>query len=213
MKIEWLGHSCFLITGSNDIRILTDPFDEKIGIPLLKVKVDVVTVSHQHFDHNATHLLPGKPAVIETVVTSVLPDVEIRGIGLFHDDQQGTQRGVNIAFVITVDGFKVCHLGDLGHPLSNQQVTAIGPVDVLCVPVGGFSTIDAQQASEVISLIKPAVVLPMHYKVKNSNVPISAVNDFLRIYPRAERMSALVLDKQQKTDGRLRVVVLDIKRN
>ena len=115
MKIEWLGHACFLITAANGTRILTDPFDEKVGLPVPKIKVDIVTVSHQHFDHNALYILQGKPGVIDTPGKHPLPELEIIGLSLFHDEQGGASRGRNIAFIIAVDGFRVCHLGDLGH--------------------------------------------------------------------------------------------------
>lgn len=211
MQIEWLGHACFLLTGTDGTKVLTDPFDEKVGYPLPKVEVDVVTVSHQHFDHNATHLLPGQPVVVEGTGRHTAAGIAIRGVATFHDPDRGAKRGTNTVFVISLDGLNVCHLGDLGHSLSAEQAAEIGVVDVLCVPVGGFYTIDARVARETVDQLKPAVVLPMHYKFSSKmEMPIVPVEDFLQYYPRAERQKALVLDKASPA-GEPRVVILDLR--
>jgi len=211
MKTEWLGHACFLFTASDGVKVLTDPFDEKVGYPPPKVEVDVVTVSHQHFDHNATHLLPGRPVVVEGTGEHTAAGIAIRGVGVFHDPDRGAKRGPNTVFIIRMDGVNVCHLGDLGHPLSAEQAAEIGKVDVLCVPVGGFFTIDAKTAHATVDQLKPAVVLPMHYKYDAKvDLPIAPLEDFLSYYPRAERQKSLVLDKDSLPAGP-RVVVLELR--
>ncbi|HUW64533.1 MAG TPA: MBL fold metallo-hydrolase [Spirochaetia bacterium] len=211
MQIEWLGHACFLLTGTGGVKVLTDPFDEKVGYPLPKVEVDVVTVSHHHFDHNATHLLPGQPVVVEGTGRHTAAGIEIRGVGVFHDPDRGAKRGTNTIFVISLDGLNFCHLGDLGHTLSPEQVAEIGTVDVLCVPVGGFYTIDAKLARATVEQLKPAVVLPMHYKFSSKmDMPIAPVEDFLQYYPLAERQKALVLDRGS-LPGEPRVVVFELR--
>ncbi len=210
MQIEWLGHACFLLTGTGGVKVLTDPFDEKVGYPLPKVEVDVVTVSHQHFDHNATHLLPGKPAVVEGPGRHTAAGIEIRGVATFHDQERGANRGANTVFVIGMDGLNVCHLGDIGHILSPESAAEIGAVDVLCVPVGGFYTIDGKVARETVDQLKPAVILPMHYKFDpGMGMPIAPVEDFLQYYPGARRQKALILDKSSLT-RESQVVVLEL---
>jgi len=211
MKIEWLGHACFLLTSDSGVKVLTDPFDEKVGYPPPAVETDVVTVSHQHFDHNATHLLPGHPVVVEGAGEHAAAGVAIRGVGVFHDPDRGAKRGPNTVFIIGMDGLNVCHLGDLGHPLSAEQAAEIGRVDVLCVPVGGFYTIDAKTAHAVVEQLKPAVILPMHYKYDTKvDLPIAPVDDFLQYYPGAERQKFLTLEKDS-LPAEPRVVVLELK--
>lgn len=211
MRIEWLGHSCFLLTGTGGVKVLTDPFDEKVGYPLPKVEVDVVTVSHQHFDHNATHLLPGKPTVVEGPGEHTAAGVVIRGVEAFHDQDRGAKRGSNTIFVITLDGLNICHLGDLGHSLSAEQVAQIGKVDVLCVPVGGFYTIDAKVARDTVNLLGASVALPMHYKfIPKVELPIAPVEEFLQYYPQATRRTDLVLDKDSLPKEPM-VVVLELR--
>jgi len=211
MQIEWMGHACFLLTAGSGVKVLTDPFDEKVGYPLPKVEVDVVTVSHQHFDHNAVHLLPGKPVVVEGPGRHTAAGIAIRGVASFHDPEQGAKRGPNTIFVIDMDGVQVCHLGDLGHALPPETVAEIGRVDVVCVPVGGFFTIDAGVARATVDQLKPAIVLPMHYKFgPKMELPIAPVDDFLQYYPGAERQKILTLDKAS-LPKESRVVVLELR--
>ncbi len=178
IKIEWLGHACFLILSAAGTRIVTDPFNEEVGYPLPHVEADIVTVSHQHFDHNAVSVVRGRPRVVEGPGEYRMEEVSVRGVATFHDKEQGQKRGTNTVFVITVDGLTVCHLGDLGHLLSPEQSSLIGPVDVLLIPVGGTYTIDAREAIETVSALRPRVVIPMHYKTEYMNFPITGVDEF-----------------------------------
>ncbi|HEY3425758.1 MAG TPA: MBL fold metallo-hydrolase [Negativicutes bacterium] len=211
MKVQWKGHSSFCLRSDKGITVLTDPFDESVGYPLPNVAADVVTVSHQHGDHNATGLLPGKPVVIDSVGKHVVAGIEIRGIAAYHDAEQGAKRGKNTIFVIVLDEITICHLGDLGQPLTFEQVADIGQVDILLVPVGGFYTIDARQAYEIVQQLKPAVVLPMHYKLDDRlEYPIATVDEFLSFYSKVERQAVLELNKQTLPREQ-QVVVLELK--
>ncbi|BBB89669.1 MAG TPA: MBL fold metallo-hydrolase [Methylomusa anaerophila] len=211
MQLEWKGHASFLLHGDKGVKVLTDPFDEKVGYPLPNVEVDAVTVSHQHGDHNATGLLPGKPIIVEGAGKHLAAGIEIRGIATYHDAEQGAKRGNNTIFVISLDELNICHLGDLGHPLTPEQVAEIGPVDVLLTPVGGFYTIDARQAYETVQQLKPAVVLPMHYKLDDRlKYPIATVDEFLHFYSKVEKQAVLKLDKST-LPKELQVVVLELR--
>lgn len=137
MKIKWLGHSCFLITGENGVRILTDPFDETVGYQLPAVEADIVTSSHDHFDHNHIGVVKGDFVHLNEPGLYRERDIEIRGIGSYHDGQGGQKRGDNIIFTFRLEGISVCHLGDLGHLLEDEQIRAIGPVDILLVSSRG----------------------------------------------------------------------------
>lgn len=187
MRIEWLGHACFLITGRTGVRLVTDPFNEQVGYPVPRVHADIVTVSHDHFDHNATQYIKGNPIVVRNPGEHSVKGVPIKGVATFHDRAQGKDRGPNTAFKITVDGVSVCHLGDLGHILEQNQLAALGRVDVLLVPVGGTYTIDPQEAAEVVKQINPVVVIPMHYKTRYLNFPIRPVDDFTKFYSNVSR--------------------------
>lgn len=187
--IKYLGHACFLITSPGGVKIVTDPFDPTIGYPWKRVSADVITVSHEHYDHNYTKAIEGSPKVIRglkdggrdwNAVKEKTGDVEITNIGVFHDDSGGSRRGKNSVFILNVSGIRIVHLGDLGHVLSDEQVKLIGRVDVLLIPVGGYFTIGPKEADRIISQLKPSVVVPMHYKTSWVNLPIEPVDGFLK---------------------------------
>ncbi|MCR4419508.1 MAG: MBL fold metallo-hydrolase [Clostridia bacterium] len=204
MEIRWLGHACFEIKSARGLTILTDPFAREVGYPRIESRADVVTVSHQHFDHNAVALVPGKPRVVEEPGVHQVEGVTFRGISTFHDSAGGKQRGKNLVFVFAVDGVNVCHLGDLGHVLDARQVAEIGPVDVLMVPVGGYYTIDAAAAKEVVEALGPRIVLPMHYKtpvMPEASFPIAPVGDFTRFFERVVEKEVLEVDREHLPPG------------
>jgi len=182
MKIKWLGHSCFLVTSKGGVRIITDPYAVGGGINYSPIKeiADVVVVSHGHGDHSNVSAVRGTPEVVAGNGTKTAQGIQFRGIASYHDDSQGEQSGPNTVFRFNVDGLKLCHLGDLGHVLSPGQVTEIGAVDILFVPVGGLFTIDASVASQVCDQLKPKVVIPMHFKTPRCTYPIAGVEDFLK---------------------------------
>jgi len=182
MKVKWLGHSCFLITYKDGTRLITDPYEVGGGINYSPIEetADVVVVSHGHGDHSNVSAVQGKPEVVRGDGTKTAKGIQFRGIATYHDASQGTQRGPNTVFCFTVDDIKLCHLGDLGHVLDPEQVTGIGAVDILLVPVGGYFTIDASAASQVCDQLKPKVVLPMHFKTPKCAYSIASVEDFLK---------------------------------
>ena len=181
MKVEWLGHACFLITAANGTRIITDPYavDDRIRFAPVNAAAEVVLVSHGHFDHGNVAAVQGNPQVIKEAGQHQAAGMEFRGVAAFHDMSEGKQRGTNVLFSFPVDGLRLCHLGDLGHTLSPQQVKDLGSVDVLFIPVGGTYTVDASQANEVCNQLKPRVVIPMHFKNPKVGLPIAGVEDFL----------------------------------
>jgi L-ascorbate metabolism protein UlaG (beta-lactamase superfamily) len=182
MKTKWLGHACFLVTSASGLRIITDPYAVGGGIDYSPIEetADVVVVSHDHSDHSNVEAVQGKPEVIKGPGTKTANGIRFRGVATSHDTSQGTQRGSNIIFCFTIDDLRLCHLGDLGHALSPTQVTEIGAVDILFVPVGGFFTIDATVANQVCGQLKPKVVIPMHFKTSKCTYPIAGVEDFLK---------------------------------
>lgn len=182
MIIKWLGHSCFLITSSEGLRIITDPYAIEGGINYAPIKesADIAVVSHDHFDHNNISAVQGKPAIVRNSGIKIAREIQFRGIATYHDTSQGKQRGPNTIFCFSLDGIKLCHAGDLGHPLSQEQVKGIGTVDILFIPVGGSYTIDAGGASQVCGQLKPRMVIPMHYRTPGCEFPIAGVEEFIK---------------------------------
>jgi len=180
MKIKYLAHAAFLITSDSGVRIVTDPYATSPGIKHGEIKetADIVTVSHEHGDHNNTSAVRGNPQVFRE--GGAARGIKIRAIPATHDDKGGSQRGKNTIFCFEVDGVNICHAGDLGHTLSEEQVKAIGKVDVLMIPVGGFFTIDATTATKVSEQLKPRVIIPMHYKTDRLEFPIAGADEFTK---------------------------------
>lgn len=164
MEIKYIAHSCFEIKGK-DATLVIDPYDpKKTYYELPKLNVDLVLSSHDHFDHNNINAVKDYKMAITTPGEYELNGVYIEGIPTLHDDKEGEKRGKNIMFQITMDGFNILHMGDLGHTLDQETLKKILDIDVLLIPVGGEYTIDAETAAEVISKIEPGLVVPMHYQ-------------------------------------------------
>ena len=182
MKVKWLGHASFLVTSSQGTRIITDPYatSDRLVYGNIAESAEIVTVSHEHGDHNNTAAVGGNPQVVRGPGAWNIGGVSVKGVAAYHDGKQGQERGQNTVFTFTVDGVTCCHAGDLGHILSPEQVQALAGVDVLFVPVGGSFTVDAAVASQVVQQLNPRVVIPMHVKNERCLFPIGEVEDFLK---------------------------------
>lgn len=179
MDITWLGHSCFRIKGSN-ATVITDPYSPNLGYSLGKHTADIVTVSHQHEGHHYIQGIDGEPKVVTRPGEYEIGGVLIIGIATFHDNNKGTDRGKNTLYLIEIDEITICHLGDLGHVLTAGQVEGAGNVDVLLLPVGGVSTINAPLAAEVVRQLEPNAVIPMHYKTPAISRDLEPAERFLK---------------------------------
>jgi L-ascorbate metabolism protein UlaG (beta-lactamase superfamily) len=179
MDITWLGHSCFRLKGSH-ATVITDPYSAGLGYSLGKPTARIVTVSHEHPGHCYVDGVGGQPRVVSRPGEYEISDVLIIGIATFHDGEGGKKRGKNIVYLMEIDEVAVCHLGDLGHVLTNEQIEDIGNVDVLLLPVGGVSTINAPMAAEVVRQLEPKVIIPMHYKTPALNRELETVDRFLK---------------------------------
>lgn len=179
MDITWLGLSCFRIRGSQAI-IITDPFPPGLGYTLGKQMADIVTVSHQHPSHSYDQGISGEHRLLKGPGEYEISGVLILGIAAYHDAVKGQSRGKNTIYLMEIDGVAVCHLGDIGHVLSDEQVEEMGNVDILMLPVGGVSTINAAMAAEIIRKLEPKVVLPMHYKTPKTDRELEPVENFLK---------------------------------
>ena len=179
VEINWLGHSCFRIKSSQGV-IITDPCPPDLGYSLGKLTASIVTVSHQHPSHSYVQGIDGEPRVVEGPGEYEISGVLILGIATFHDAVGGKNKGKNTIYLMEVDGMSICHLGDLGHVLNAEQVEEIDDVDVLLLPVGGVSTLNAAMAAEVIRRLEPKVVVPMHYKTPAISRELGTVDEFLK---------------------------------
>jgi L-ascorbate metabolism protein UlaG (beta-lactamase superfamily) len=184
MKVKFLGHAAFLITAESGVRIITDPykpgcFDGGIKYDPITEEADIVTISHEHDDHNETNI-KGKPVFVRDIDKRTIKNIEIFGTSVYHDTSEGKERGKNIVFNISIDGMNIVHLGDLGHELSPEDIKHIGNVDILLIPVGGYFTIDAGTADSIIEILKPKIVIPMHFKTDKCGFPIAGIEDFTR---------------------------------
>lgn len=179
MEITWLGHSCFKIRGKQTT-IITDPYSPDLGYSLGKLNASIVTVSHLHPGHSFTAGVGGDPRAITGSGEYEISNVLVIGVATFHDEDRGKIRGGNTAYLIEIDEISICHLGDLGHVLTDEQVEELGNVDVLLVPVGGVSTIDSQVAAEIVRQLEPKAVIPMHYKTPALSRKLEPVEAFLK---------------------------------
>ena len=184
MKVKWLGHASFLITSDKGIKIITDPYKPgAFGLEYRQIgdSADIVTVSHEHDDHNNAGSVPGKPQIVKGAGKHQAKGIEFIGIASCHDECGGKERGDNVIFAFKIDDMNVCHLGDLGRLLTDKELSEIGKVDILMIPIGGAFTIDAAAADKVIAQLKPKVVIPMHFQTERCpNFPVANADPFLK---------------------------------
>ena len=179
MDISWYGHACFRL-GERGVVAITDPPSDDLGYERPRIRADVVTISHDHPGHNNRVGFRGGPKFFDGPGEYEVKGVFITGIATYHDERNGSVRGRNTIFLFDFDGMTVCHLGDLGHVPTQDQVEALSDVDILLIPVGGLHTVDASKATEVISLIEPRLVIPMHYKTPVEKARLDTVDKFVK---------------------------------
>lgn len=213
MIINWFGQACFKIQGEKSI-IVTDPFDKSIGLKIPRLSADIVTVSHDHYDHNNIKGVKGiaipEPFIITESGEYEIKNTFVYGISSYHDNQEGKIRGENIIYRIEMEGITLAHLGDLGHLLTNGQVEKLEGVDILMIPIGGIYTINAKQAGEVISQLEPRIVIPMHYKIKGLKVNIDSLDKFCKeigVCP-TETITKFKVTKKDLSQEEMKIIVL-----
>ncbi len=185
MQIIWKGQSCFQITSARNkgeqTSVLIDPFSEEIGLRVPKFLTDILLITHNHHDHNNVKAAEGTPFLIQGPGEYEIKNVFIQGIPAWHDDKEGKERGDNTIYIIEAEDLRLCHLGDLGQKeLTNEQLEAIGDVDVLMIPVGGVYTISAKEALKIMSQVEPKITIPMHYQIPKLKTKLDGVDKFLK---------------------------------
>ena len=179
MEIQWLGHSCFRLRGK-DAAIVIDPFGKDLGYAMGRPSAEILLVSHYHPNHSQVSVVSGDPFLIDGPGEYEGKRVSVTGVSTFHDSDNGRRRGKNTVYLIEADDLILCHLGDLGHVPTAAQVEQMSDVDILFVPVGGRTTINAAQAAEVVSLLEPRVVIPMHFRTEAAPLDLDRVDRYLR---------------------------------
>ena len=181
MRIEWIGHACFKLTAQDGTTVITDPYDESVGIDMLELKADLITMSQEHHDHNETSMIVGDPVIARGPQLASVGSVTARAVNSWHDDAQGKLRGFNTVRIFNMDGLKIVHMGDQGCMPGEDVLEAIADADVMLIPVGGTYTVDASGAKAIMEAAKPTCVIPMHVKTKHCPYPIAKVDAFLAV--------------------------------
>lgn len=202
MDIKYLGHSSFRLRGKQTA-VVTDPFDKTyVGLKYPPVNADIVTISHEHNDHNAVSEVKQRgerpPVIIRGPGEYEVGGVKIFGFGTYHDKQSGAERGKNTMYRIEIDGISVLHCGDLGHVLSDAVLDELDTINILIIPIGGITTISEKEAAKVVAQIEPSIVIPMHYKrpgLTSAYDTLSPVESFLK-----------AIDKKSEPTPKLTVV-------
>ena len=181
MKLEWIGHACFKMTAIDGTTVITDPYDESVGIDMVPLKADLITMSHEHHDHNETCMIEGNPVIARGPELAAVGSVTSRAVNSWHDDVEGAKRGFNTVRLFEIDGLKVVHMGDQGCMPREDVIEAIADADVMMIPVGGTYTVDAEGAKAIVEAAKPKCVVPMHVKTRRCPYPIAPMSEFLAV--------------------------------
>lgn len=212
MDVTWLGHGCFRLRGKN-ASVITDPFPPSLGPKLPKLEADLITVSHDHENHAYVQAVTGKPYVVQGPGEYEVAGVTVLGWPTFHDRTQGSDLGRNTVYLIELDDVRVCHLGDLGHKLRDQDVEILGTIDILLVPVGGGKSLDATAAAEVVRQLEARYVVPMHYALPSVKKDLEPVERFLKEMgvQAPEALGRLSVQASASAESDTKVVVLEAR--
>ena len=211
MTIKWLGHSCFEI-GGESLTVITDPYDEMVGYPVLSTGADYVTISHRHSDHSDTSWIIGS-TVVEGVGVHEFPGVKFKGVASFHDKLEGRMRGDNTIFRIELDDMVFCHLGDLGHLIDEEIWRELGRIDVLFLPVGGNYTISTKEAIKVMEAIDPRLTIAMHFSTEACRFPIDTQEQFLELTGGVQMKESRIKFTKEELSRSKNIIALEWARN
>ncbi len=179
VKINFYGHSFFIITSSGGIKIAMDPYNEQVKSILPSVSTDIALVSHNHFDHNNISLFEKTPEiVIQSSGQHEAEGIKINGFTSFHDKSGGTSRGKNIIFTFSIDGISFVHFGDLGTFPHDSTLAELKNSDIIFIPVGGIYTINHSEAFELVKMIQPKIAVPMHFKESDTKIGVDDISGF-----------------------------------
>ena len=178
-EIKWFGHACFRLR-SRDATILTDPVPRSKGFKVDKQRADIVTLSHDHPGHTALEIVSNEPKLINGPGEYEMSDVFVTGIRTYHDEAKGAERGRNTAYLLELEDVIVLHLGDLGHTLTEAHLEEMSSADIVIVPVGGGTVIDAVKAAEVVGQLDAKLIIPMQYQMPSGDQDREPLERFLK---------------------------------
>jgi len=210
MTIQYWGHSCFKII-EKEITIATDPFPKEIGLKEPRFSADILTISHQHWDHNFKEAIKNSPFIIDQPGEYEIKGIFIKGIPSFHDDCQGKKRGVNTIFSFEIGGINLVHFGDFGQSeLTEEQLGELTKTDILLLPVGGFYTIGPKEAHKIILKLEPRIVIPMHYFLEGLKIKeILPLDNFLtEMGVEKNEKEKLTIKKNDLKEGEVEIICL-----
>ena len=212
MDVTWLGHGCFRLRGRG-AAVVTDPYPPAIGLKLARMDAEVVTVSHDHDNHSFTQVVRDGAYEINGPGEYEIAGVSVIGVPTYHDAEKGKKEGRNTVYLIEIDDVRICHLGDLGHKLDDADAESVATPDVLLVPVGGHTTMNAAQAAEVVRQLEPRYVVPMHYAIPGLKLELDPIDRFLKEMgvTSAEAQPKLSVQKSSVSEYETKVVVLEPK--
>lgn len=215
MQITWHGFSCFRITETlqgHEVSIVIDPFEPQDGMKLPRnLAADVVITSHDHSLHNNVAGVAGTPFVIDGPGEYEVKDAFITGVPTYHDLVEGKEKGMNTMYYVTLGDIHIVHLGDLKHPLEERHMEEFHQVDVLFVPVGGDSVLNAKQAAEVVAQLEPRIIVPMHYRVGSAGGKSDTADAFLKVMAagKVEPLPKLKISAKDLPQEETKVVILE----
>lgn len=217
MIISHIGHSCFKISSkfnNQDLIIITDPYHKDIGLRVPKLNADIVTISHDHQDHNNAEAVFGnlekKPFIIRQPGEYEIKNVFVSTSETWHDSKQGEQRGENLAYRFDIESLALAHLGDLGHLLNDEQLEQLGNIDILFIPVGGTYTLNAVGAAKVVRQIEPRIVIPMHYRDPKKKIKLDSKNAFVKeMGGQAETVKKLKISKKNLPVDEIKAIIIE----
>lgn len=194
MLINWFGECSFLLQDSFHHKIVIDPYDLCSMNKLLEYNPEVLTLSHLHFNIEKSSYGPDLPIIINKPGTYNFDFINIIGYSTFHDNSLGMKRGDNIIYTYTFDNMNICHLGYLGHMPSTDIIKSLGTIDILFIPIGGHFTLDSEKAANLVTLIKPKIIIPMYYKTYDSSYYLDSCNDFITLMDSILKVNDPLLD-------------------
>ena len=220
--IEWYGHSSFLMTTSQGAKITTDPVNK--WYPRQPHQADVVTVSHNHGDHNAVQIVWNNPRILYGKTREEIDpeqkflkiDETIKGVHIYdvesHHFKPEHSPSLNAIFVFEFDELRICHMGDIGRVLTQEQLNEIGKIDILMIPVGGYYTVEINEADDIIAQLNPKIVLPMHYRNDVVDFVPNTLDDFLKGKTNIKRLNSTELNISKAVlPEKLTYMILDYK--
>ena len=208
MQLSWYGHSCFLIKSSTGKRILMDPFENNIGYDNNFPKCDLITISHFHFDHSYLKNINNTTKVINEAGSFEMKFLKLEGITTFHDKYNGLKRGPNTIYILEIDNYKICHLGDLGHIPSNLILEKLKNIDILLIPIGGNFSFDGFEAAKLCKLVSPKYIIPMHYKTYKTNLYLDGPKNFITSMKYIKKIKSNILNLSDLSHSNRCVTIL-----